>query len=647
MEFFYNLSSDSILFLLTYLIVCISSFYLSSQLKKFGLPLVTGLIIVGVFIGPSVLGLISNAVIKEIEFMFDLSLGFIAFAAGSELFFKEIKGTFNSIKWNTLSSILITFSVGFILVFLAFNTLGFFDNIQFDIKIYLSLLCASIFVARSPASAIAVINELRAKGKFTSTSMGVLCLSDFGVILLFAIIFSLIKSIDSGSIQILSMIIIIFEIVISVFIGFVYGILLNLFLNVSINKYLKYFLLVIVGFSAFVFSDYIREISLILLSKEIIFEPLLICMVSGIYVINRTDKRLEFLDFIDVSGKYIYVIFFTLIGASLDILLVFQVFQYAILFFIIRIISLFLASYLGGHLAKDHLSFKLLGWTPHITQAGVSLGLIQLIQKEFYYWENEIVGQISMILISSIIISQFVGPPIFKWALNYLKETNRRKKISLSKKKRVIIFGLEPQSLSVASLLKSRDWDVDIVIFETNKSLKVPEGINMIKIESVDKYNFDNIEYAKADSVICFCSDVINEEICKLSHSTYGNKNLIVRINEYLNADLFSEFNIKLIHPSDAIINLIDQYVRSPLGTSIFLGKEKDKEVRDIRLLNEKISGSLLRDLKLPRDVLMLSVKRNEEIILSHGYTRLLKEDIITFLGSRNSLDKLTLRFDS
>ena len=60
MEFFYNLSSDSILFLLTYLIVCISSFYLSSQLKKFGLPLVTGLIVVGVFIGPSVLGLISN-----------------------------------------------------------------------------------------------------------------------------------------------------------------------------------------------------------------------------------------------------------------------------------------------------------------------------------------------------------------------------------------------------------------------------------------------------------------------------------------------------------------------------------------------------------------------------------------------------------
>ncbi len=647
MEFFYNFSSNSILFLLTYLIVCISSFYLSSRLRKLGLPLVTGLIVVGVILGPRILNLISNEAIKEIEFMFDLSLGFIAFAAGSELFFKEIKGTFNSIKWNTLSSILTTFTVGFLLVFLALNTLVFFDKVQFDIKIYLSLLCASIFVARSPASAIAVINELRAKGKFTSTSMGVLCLSDFGVILLFAIIFSLIKSIDSGSLEILNILIILFEIIISIVIGFIYGIILNLFLNISINKYIKYFLLVIIGFSAFVFSDYIREISLLLIDKEIIFEPLLICMVSGIYVINRTDKRLEFLDFIDVSGKYIYVIFFTLIGASLDIFLVFEVFQYAILFFIIRIISLFFASYFGGYLAQDNFHYKLLGWTPHVTQAGVSLGLIQLVQNEFNYWEYEIIGQVSIILISSIIISQFVGPPIFKWALNFLKETNKRKKISLSKKKKVIIFGLEPQSLSVASLLKSRDWIVDIVTFKTSKSLKVPEGINNIKIENIDKYNFDNIEYSKADAVICLSSDDINEQICKLSHSTYGNKNLIVRINEYLNADSFSEFNIKLIHPSDAIINLIDQYVRSPLGTSIFLGKEKDKEVRDIRLFNEKISGSLLRDLKLPQDVLMLSIKRNDEIILSHGYTRLLKEDIITFLGSRNSLDKLTLRFDS
>ena len=647
MEFFNNFSSDSILFLITYFIICISSFHLGGYFKKIGLPTVTGLIIVGVLVGPSSLNIIDKFAIDNLNFLFDLSLGFIAFAAGSELFFKEIQGSFNSIKWNTLSSIFITFLIGFCLVGLTLIYIPYFDDISTTIKFYISLLSASIFVARSPASAIAVINDLKAKGKFTSTSMGVLCLSDFGVILLFAVVFSIIKSIDLGSFQFYNIIIIIFEIIFSIGFGIVYGIFINNFLNISIKKYFKYFLIILIGFSSFLFASYIREASVSLLEKEIIFEPLLICMVAGIYIINRTNKRLEFLDFIQVSGKYIYVIFFTLVGASLDIPLVLDVFEFALLFFLLRLISLFVSAYVGGTLAKDDFNYKILGWTPHITQAGVSLGLIQIFQQEFNYWPNEIINQISLILVSSIILSQFLGPTLFKWALSYLNESNKREEIVLSEKKRVLIFGLEPQSISIALILKSRKYIVDIIYFENKPSIKIPEGIGHKRIKDIDKYNFDFIDYSKSDSVICFCSDDVNEEICDLSFSTYGNKNVIVRINDHLKADIFLNFKVKIIHPSDAIVNLIDQYVRSPQGTSLFLGEEKDKEIRDLRLLNDKISGSLLRDLKLPQDILMLSIKRNDEIILSHGYTRLLKDDIITFIGSVNSLDKLTLRFDS
>jgi Kef-type K+ transport system membrane component KefB len=647
LEFFNNFSSDSILFLITYFIICISSFHLGGYFKKIGLPTVTGLIIVGVLVGPSSLNIIDKFAIDNLNFLFDLSLGFIAFAAGSELFFKEIQGSFNSIKWNTLSSIFITFLIGFCLVGLTLIYIPYFDDISTTIKFYISLLSASIFVARSPASAIAVINDLKAKGKFTSTSMGVLCLSDFGVILLFAVVFSIIKSIDLGSFQFYNIIIIIFEIIFSIGFGIVYGIFINNFLNISIKKYFKYFLLILIGFSSFLFASYIREASVSLLEKEIIFEPLLICMVAGIYIINRTNKRLEFLDFIQVSGKYIYVVFFTLVGASLDIPLVLDVFEFALLFFLLRLISLFVSAYVGGTLAKDDFNYKILGWTPHITQAGVSLGLIQIFQQEFNYWPNEIINQISLILVSSIILSQFLGPTLFKWALSYLNESNKREEIVLSEKKRVLIFGLEPQSISIALILKSRKYIVDIIYFENKPSIKIPEGIGHKRIKDIDKYNFDFIDYSKSDSVICFCSDDVNEEICDLSFSTYGNKNVIVRINDHLKADIFLNFKVKIIHPSDAIVNLIDQYVRSPQGTSLFLGEEKDKEIRDLRLLNDKISGSLLRDLKLPQDILMLSIKRNDEIILSHGYTRLLKDDIITFIGSVNSLDKLTLRFDS
>ena len=95
-----------------------------------------------------------------------------------------------------------------------------------------------------------------------------------------------------------------------------------------------------------------------------------------------------------------------------------------------------------------------------------------------------------MILVSSIIISQFLGPTFFKWALNYLNETNKREKIVLSEKKRVLIFGLEPQSISIALILKSRSYIVDIISFENKPSIKIPNGIGHRIISDIDKYNF-------------------------------------------------------------------------------------------------------------------------------------------------------------
>ena len=127
--------------------------------------------------------------------------------------------------------------------------------------------------------------------------------------------------------------------------------------------------------------------------------------------------------------------------------------------------------------------------------------------------------------------------------------------------------------------IRDRSYLVDIISFENQPSIKIPKGIGHQRINDVDKYNFDSIDYLNSDSVICFCSDNVNEEICDLSFSTYGNKNVIVRINDHLKADIFLNYKVKIIHPSDAIVNLIDQYVKSPQGTALFLGEEKDKAV--------------------------------------------------------------------
>jgi Trk K+ transport system NAD-binding subunit len=63
-------------------------------------------------------------------------------------------------------------------------------------------------------------------------------------------------------------------------------------------------------------------------------------------------------------------------------------------------------------------------------------------------------------------------------------------------------------------------------------------------------------------------------------------------------------------------------------------------------VLNPDLRGLPLRDLRLPADIIVLSVNRGGQSIITHGYTRLRMGDILTMVGSNESLQKVTLKFD-
>ena len=70
------------------------------------------------------------------------------------------------------------------------------------------------------------------------------------------------------------------------------------------------------------------------------------------------------------------------------------------------------------------------------------------------------------------------------------------------------------------------------------------------------------------------------------------------------------------------MVSLLDHFVRSPNATSLLLGMDKGQDSMDIEIRNEDIHGMRLRDLRLPSDVLVLSVRRKGQLLVSHGYTR-------------------------
>ncbi len=94
------------------------------------------------------------------------------------------------------------------------------------------------------------------------------------------------------------------------------------------------------------------------------------------------------------------------------------------------------------------------------------------------------------------------------------------------------------------------------------------------------------------------------------------------------------------------MVGLLDHFVRAPLATSILLGTDKNHDTEDIEVMDKDIHGIALRDLRLPHDVLILSVKRKDDMVVTHGYTRLRLGDILTIVGSTESLEELKLKFE-
>ena len=281
---------------------------------------------------------------------------------------------------------------------------------------------------------------------------------------------------------------------------------------------------------------------------------------------------------------------------------------------------------------------------PYITQAGVALGLTTLIATEFPGWGYEF----QTIIIAIIVINQLVGPPLFKMAINFVGESHLKHKTpDFDGIKDAVIFGLESQSIALAMSLKQHGWNPKVVsvsenVVENNNEFKV------VSIGDISLNSFKNLHLENADAIVCLMSDKENLEISELVYEHIGTKNIIVRYNgSRFFLKKFNALGVRVMDPSSAMINLLDHFVRSPNVTSILLGLDTSQDSIDVEIRNKDIHGMTLRDLRFPTDVIVLSVVRKGQVIISHGYTRLRLGDIVTLVGTKESVENVRFKLES
>ncbi len=631
-------------FVISFLVVALASKQIGAFFARYNLPLISGFLFAGVIVGPFVLNMIPSEAVGKLRFIDEISLGFIAFAAGSELYLKDLRGRLKGIAWITAGQIFFTVLIGSISIYFLLNFVPFMAALPKTSRAAASIMAAAILVARSPSSAIAIINELRAKGPFTQTVLGVTVITDVAVIVLFAI-----SSESAGAllaelpINLGFVALLIGELLFSIFLGFLLGKFITFILARNLGSSAKAVIVLALGYSVFVASAMVRTFSHQHLHIEFLLEPLLIAMIASFYITNWTAHRDQMLGILEDISPGIYIAFFTLTGASLALDVLMEVWGIALALFLIRLLTIFIGSLSGGLIAREPMQHNFLSWMGYITQAGVGLGLAKEMAAEFPTFGESF----ATLIIAVIVLNQVVGPPLFKWVIHRVNEAHPRGETTFDGVRDAMIFGIDDQAFAVARLLHGRNWNITFVCTDASSARIAAEDKELLTvISTIDLESLEKIGAARADTVVAMLSDEDNYRLCELFYENYGTDTLVVRLNDLANREHFRKLNALVVHPGTATVRLLDQFARKPETFSLILDAESRFKLREYTVRDPNIHGIALRDLRLPTDTLIVAVHRNDNDIVSHGYTRLRVGDKVTVIGSEKSLEEILMKFE-
>ena len=390
-------------------IVLVGAFLVAKLLNKIKLPNLTGFMITGLIVGPNVLHFLSNDNLEQLRFFENFALAFIAITAGGELKFSRIKKIIKPVSFILFNQLFLVFFALFLLLIpLSKLFLGnLISNEQYLMGF--AILFAATALSKSPATTMGIITELKAKGRTTEIVLAVTVLKVIIVVLVFPLVitYSKIYLIDQFQFTNQKVMALVYNVVGSLGLGIGIGIIIILFLKyVQIEKALFLFL---------------TGILLTELSGIFNLEILISSIMAGIVVENFSKKGEELIKGIEKTSLPLYIIFFTFAGASLHLDTLKKAFAMTLLLIILRMIFLYLSNFIAGYFLKENKIIKHYSWLGFLGQAGIAVGLANIIERTI---PGEIGVIFKSILVATVVINEFLGPIFFKYLLIKAKEAN-------------------------------------------------------------------------------------------------------------------------------------------------------------------------------------------------------------------------------
>lgn len=400
--------------------------------KRFKLPEVSGYLVFGLILGPSLMllfgggeGFITSIDQNTLKFISEIALAFIAFSIGSEFSISQMKKVGKKINTITMLEVIGVVIAVFLILFFIPKPEPIMTGYQpfSSGNIAFGLILASMSAATAPAATLMVMRQYRAYGPLTKTVLPVTALDDIYGIVIFGFFISIAQMLTSTTsmpvwLMITKPFIEVFgSIIIGLVLGFVLSKIVVKFDKIRDDMQVLSIIVVFLGISVSVLlNNYFSQYNLGISS-------LLINIMIGTMIANMVKKPQGVFNSLNDFTTPFYVVFFTLAGASLNLGIIktsVLVSILAVAYIIARGFGKYAGARAGAKITdaepvvQKYLGFALL------PQGGVSLGLLVVVSSQmptFY-------PLISTIIMLSILIYETTGPIFAKYAISKAGEIN-------------------------------------------------------------------------------------------------------------------------------------------------------------------------------------------------------------------------------
>ena len=376
--------------LLVIAIAMTAGLVVSRAARAVKLPNVTAFLLAGLVIGPCVTGIVNREQLASMSVISEAALGFIAYAIGGEFKLSYLK---------KIGKAPLTITAFQGLMTAACVDVGL---IAFGVDVPLALLLGAIALATAPAATLMVVRQYKAHGPVTQMLLPVVAMDDALGLMVYSISSSVAQAMLGGQITVQSLVLTpVIEIVGSLVLGAALGYVLSLgarFFASRGNKLALSIAMVLAGVG---------------LCDVLNLSSLLVCMMIGAVMVNLSQQREVLMEQCDRFTPPLFLLFFVLSGAELDLTVLPQVGLIGVGYLVLRSIGKWGGTMLGAVCVHaDENIRKYLGLTL-LPQAGVAIGMAALVAAHF----PTLGQQVNTIVLAGVLVFELIGPVITKLAL--------------------------------------------------------------------------------------------------------------------------------------------------------------------------------------------------------------------------------------